>query len=273
MGKTGYNFNITSGSYLKFVFYRGFVMFTYFKYNSRLAAAALVIMLAMSAGSLFASIDTGKIISESPPSADKIISEHSITTLAAMALRNNNSKKACGKSGTSVENLGYGKPKILKPILISYYTASLGKYKNGHKILSSRSGQSVHTQKVMVDIAPIIEKYAEKYKVDPYLVRAIIKTESGFRPYAVSFCGAAGLMQLMPGTAGALGVRNIFDPEQNIEAGTKYIKELLTRMKDFTLAIAAYNAGPYNVLKYGGIPPFAETRNFVNKVLNYYKEK
>jgi|GEM_PF-1285696 len=248
-------------------------MFTYFKYNLRLAITTLFVALALSAGASFADIDLGKIITGNAPSADNIISEHSVSTIAAKAAQNKNSKKIAGKKSAPVEYLGYDKPKTLKPILISYYTASLGKYKNKHKALSSRSGQPVHTQKVTVDIAPIIEKYAEKYKVDPYLIRAIIKTESGFRPYAVSYCGAAGLMQLMPGTASALGVRNIFDPEQNIEAGTKYIKGLLDRMKNSTLAIAAYNAGPYNVLKHGGIPPFTETRNFVNKVLKYYKER
>lgn len=248
-------------------------MFTYYKYNFGLAIAALVITLALFVGTSFADIDSGKIISENAPSADKTVSEHSISTIVAKAAQNKNSKKSPGKITAPMENLGYGKAKTLKPILISYYTASLGKYKNKHKALSSRSGQSVHAQKVTVDIAPIIEKYAEKYNVDPYLIRAIIKTESGFRPYAVSYCGAAGLMQLMPGTASALGIRNIFDPEQNIEGGTKYIKGLLDRMKDFTLAIAAYNAGPYNVLKYGGIPPFAETRNFVNKVMKHYKER
>lgn len=193
---------------------------------------------------------------------------------AAKAAQGYNQEESLNKIYTlSAEDLGYNEAEILKPIFISFHTSSLSKLKNKHTVLSSRHGRPVYVKKVTLDIAPIIEKYAKKYNVDPYLVRAIIKTESGFKPYAVSYCGAAGLMQLMPATASTLGVKNIFDPEQNIEGGTKYIRGLLDRMKDFNLAIAAYNAGPYNVLKHGGIPPFTETRNFVNRVLRYYNER
>lgn len=166
----------------------------------------------------------------------------------------------------------YGAAKNLKPILISYYISPNNhKLRSKYKQLSARSGRLTH--KVTVDIAPLIEKYAEKHSVDPYLIRAIMKTESNFRPYAVSPCGAVGLMQLMPETARSLGVRDFFDPEQNIEAGTKYIKGLLLRLKSTTLAIAAYNAGPYSVLKHNGVPPYYETRRFVQKVTKHYNER
>lgn len=118
----------------------------------------------------------------------------------------------------------------------------------------------------------IIAQASQRFKVDPSLVKALIKAESDFDNRAVSDKGAQGLMQLMPETANAMEVANPFSPEENIFGGTRYFSLLLDRFKnDKILALAAYNAGPEAVETYGGIPPFPETKSFVAKVLDYYE--
>jgi soluble lytic murein transglycosylase-like protein len=119
----------------------------------------------------------------------------------------------------------------------------------------------------------IIVQASRRFKVDPSLVKALIKAESDFDHRAVSYKGAQGLMQLMPETANAMEVANPFSPEENIFGGTRYFSLLLERFEnDKILALAAYNAGPEAVESYGGIPPFPETESFVAKVLDYYKK-
>ena len=120
-------------------------------------------------------------------------------------------------------------------------------------------------------VARLAERYAGQHGVEPRLVMAIIKVESGFDAKAVSSAGASGLMQLMPGTQRHLGVRDAFNPDENVEGGVRYFRSMLDRYGgNVSLALAAYNAGPANVDKYGGIPPFEETRNYVRKVLALY---
>jgi hypothetical protein len=117
----------------------------------------------------------------------------------------------------------------------------------------------------------LIRKYAQIYGVDPTLVRAVMRHESGFNPAAVSPKGAQGLMQLMPGTAALMGVRNPFDPEQNIAGGVGYLRRCLDRFQhNVPLAVAAYNAGPERVAQCGAIPPIQETQVFVNNVMGTY---
>jgi len=132
--------------------------------------------------------------------------------------------------------------------------------------------------KIVPPIAPtkgyienLIQQAAKKYNLDEKLLHAIIKKESSYNPNAVSSTGAQGLMQLMPATAKRLGVANAYDPVQNVDAGAKHLKGLLAKYRgNLVLALAAYNAGGGNVAKYGGVPPFKETQNYVKSVLSNY---
>jgi soluble lytic murein transglycosylase-like protein len=114
---------------------------------------------------------------------------------------------------------------------------------------------------------PLIQQAATQYGLDADLLRRVVDAESNGDPNAVSPKGARGLMQLMPATAQALGVENPFDPEQNIDGGARYLRHLLDTFGDVRLALAAYNAGPGNVRKYSGVPPFPETQRYVRKIL------
>ncbi len=118
----------------------------------------------------------------------------------------------------------------------------------------------------------LINTHAQKNGIDANLVKALIRTESCFDNWAISSAGAQGLMQLMPGTARELGADNPFEASQNIDAGTRYLARMLRRFdNDLSLALAAYNAGPGAVRKHQGIPPYAETQSYVEKVMSHYR--
>jgi len=118
---------------------------------------------------------------------------------------------------------------------------------------------------------PLIHEVAEAHGLPPALVKAVIATESNFDPEAVSSKGALGLMQLMPETAEWLGVDEPLAVEENVSGGTRYLRALIDRYGKLSHALAAYNAGPTNVDRYGGIPPFPETQQYVQRVLAYYR--
>ncbi len=120
------------------------------------------------------------------------------------------------------------------------------------------------------EIRRIAEEAARRHSLDPQLVKAVIQVESGWDPFAVSRRGAMGLMQLMPATVKEMGVRNPYDPEENINAGVRYLKALIDRFGDIELALAAYNAGPKVVERYGAVPPYRETVHYVRDILHRY---
>ena len=119
----------------------------------------------------------------------------------------------------------------------------------------------------------LTQRFARENNLSPTLVQAVMQVESGYNPRALSSKGAMGLMQLMPATARELGVRDPWDPAQNVAGGARYLRQQLDRFGDITLALAAYNAGPTAVTRYKGIPPYKETQRYVQKVLSLYRDR
>jgi soluble lytic murein transglycosylase-like protein len=136
--------------------------------------------------------------------------------------------------------------------------------------LNSDSPTAIAYSKRVEEFTPIIQEACNRHGVDAELVKALIQVESNFNHLAVSPKGAMGLMQLMPGTASRYGVKKAFDPEQNVDGGVHYLKDLLELFKDKQLALAAYNAGEGTVQRVNGIPNYVETQNYVRKVLALY---
>lgn len=135
----------------------------------------------------------------------------------------------------------------------------------------SKKMSPIHVKKAK-PFHPYIFQAASRYQLEPSLIMAVIMAESGYNPKAVSAKGAKGLMQLMPETAKSLGVEDIFNPEENVNGGAKYLKQLIKRYDgDIELALAAYNAGSSNVRRYKGIPPFKATQYYIKKVIRYHQ--
>ena len=122
-----------------------------------------------------------------------------------------------------------------------------------------------------VELESLVQEAGRRHDVDPELIRAVMRQESGFNPLAVSRKGARGLMQLMPETAKRLGVQDVFDPAENVLGGAKLLRQLMDRYQgDLDLALAAYNAGEGAVEKYGGLPPYSETVDYVGRITQAY---
>lgn len=167
--------------------------------------------------------------------------------------------------GSTSENI---EPAIKEPVT----PASTASSPSMADTVGKKMARRFSPKRVERKYTPYIKQVAQTHGVSPALVKAVIKVESGFNPYAVSSVGAVGLMQVLPETAKRVGVTNPHEPRANIVAGVKYLKKLLVMFEnDEVLAVAAYNSGPGKVRKYGGVPPYKQTRVFVSRVMTYYR--
>lgn len=158
-------------------------------------------------------------------------------------------------SKNNVVKPSYGDPaRIMNPAPVK---DPYGKGKAGAGYAKNNTAQGIEA---------VVQKTASRYGLDPGLLKAVIRVESDFNPLAVSSAGAMGLMQLMPSTAKSLGVTNPFDPQQNIDGGARYLKSMIDKFGDVNLGLAAYNAGPGAVDRYGGVPPYRETVSYLQKI-------
>ncbi|PKL52652.1 MAG: lytic transglycosylase [Nitrospira bacterium HGW-Nitrospira-1] len=156
--------------------------------------------------------------------------------------------------------------------VVCYTDAPFGK--KTQKVLAQKTKIEKDPLVFQTDYSYYIQKAAQKYEIEPELIHAVIRTESDGNHRAISKKGAMGLMQLMPSTANDMNVGNPFNPEENIEGGTRYLRYLIEKFNgNLTLAIAAYNSGPKTVERYGNVPPITETRQYVNKVFSLYNGK
>ncbi len=175
------------------------------------------------------------------------------------------------------------RPVFMGPAGVPVFTNMTGKYRGNPEhveltlqyapIVVPARFRAVAAAAAPAEVGEIVAHYSRQYRLPPNLVLAVIKAESNFNAAAVSPAGARGLMQLMPGTAAEMGVSNIFDPAENIAGGTQYLSKMLQLFNgDTTLALAAYNAGPGAVMKHNGVPPYKETRTYIERVNTYYTD-
>jgi soluble lytic murein transglycosylase-like protein len=155
---------------------------------------------------------------------------------------------------------------------VDVLTVDIDRFERDEVVIAPEVSKTLALPVLTIDQS--ISQAGEKHHIDPDFITSVVRAESGFHPRAVSAKGARGLMQLMPQTAAGLGVKDSFDTNENVQAGTQYLRQLLEKFDyDAVKALAAYNAGPDRVTRYHGVPPYSETRNYVNRIVRDYNRK